>query len=96
VVVIVARDLDKTVVGAGEGGGRGLSLNRIDPAVPDRLARAVAKRLGRSVEDLSYLALTSTPGFGSGGSWSIFFGSPGSGAPFTADLDGRNLTRPGG
>ncbi len=92
VVVIVERDLDERVVPAGEGGGRGLSLNRIDPAVPDRLVRRVAERAGRTVDDLSYLAVSAIPTEPSGGTWSIFFDS---GVFFVADLDGSNLTRPG-
>lgn len=92
-VVVVNRDLDDTVLPAGEGGGRGLSLNRIDPAVPDRLVRRVAERLGRSPDDLSYLAVTPLPTTPSGGQWSIFFDR---GRFFTAELDGSNLTRPGG
>lgn len=92
-VVVVERDLDERVLPAGEGGARGLSLNRIDPAVPDRLVRRVAERLGRSVDDLSYLAVTPLPTTPSGGQWSIFFEG---GRFYTADLDGSNLTRPGG
>jgi hypothetical protein len=91
-VVIVERDLDERVLPAGQGGGRGLSLNRIDPAVPDRLARRVAERLGRPVDDLSYLALTAIPTNRTGGTWSVFFKS---GTFYVADLDGSNLTRPG-
>jgi hypothetical protein len=92
-VVVVDRDLGRSVFSAGQGGGRGLSLNRIDPEVPDRLARRVAERLGRPVDDLSYLALSYSPATPSGGQWSIFFKS---GAFYVADLDGSNLTRPGG
>lgn len=97
VVVIVARDLDVTTVSAGSGGDRGLSLNRIDPKVPDRLARAAAERLGRDYDDLSYLALSATSReLGGGGSWSVFFGGTGGANSFvTADLDGRNIRIPG-
>lgn len=91
-VVVVERDLDNRVLPAGEGGERGLSLNRIDPAVPQRLARRVAERLGRPVEDLSYLAVTPLPTTRAGGQWSIFFEG---GKFYVADLDGSNLTRPG-
>jgi hypothetical protein len=89
-VVLVERDLDARVLPGGAGAGRGLSLNRIDPAVADRLVRRVAERLGRPVDDLSYLAVSGVPG--GGGTWSVFFKS---GAFYVADLDGSDLTRPG-
>jgi hypothetical protein len=93
-VVIVSRDLDVTRVGSGgSAGSRGLSLNRIDPAVPERLVRAAAERIGRRVDDLSYLALVPSSGFKGGASWAVFFGS--GGGPVIADLDGSHTRLPG-
>ena len=94
-VIVVAPDLDVTELPAGSGGGRGLSLNRIDPAVPERLVRAAAERRGVKPDALSYMAVTPLPRSRSGGQWSIFFDPPGSNRMVVADLDGRNITVPG-
>jgi hypothetical protein len=86
-VIQVSPDLEVSSTAAGEGGPRGLSLNRIDPAVPERLARAAAERRGRRPEEIGYIALTSIP-VGGGGIWSVFFTNGGGDPPVTAGLDG--------
>jgi hypothetical protein len=88
-VILVARDLSVMEVRGGSG-SRGLSLNRIDPDVPERLVRAAAERLGVKPETLSYLAVSG--GATTGGQWSVFFER---GRYVIADLDGRNISVPG-
>jgi hypothetical protein len=91
-VIVVARDLDVTELPGGSPGGRGLGFNRVDPAVPERLVRRAAERVGVKPDSLSYLAVSHSPPARSGGQWSVFF----EGGRFaTADLDGRNLVVPG-
>lgn len=91
----VLPDLDVRAfdVGTATAAERGLSLGRIDPAVPERLVRRAAERLRASADDLSYLALAATPTIGGGGIWSIFFSNGAKHA--VADLDGSNLRVPG-
>ena len=91
----VARDLDVSELPAGRG-ERGISLNRIDPAVPERVARAAAERLYVDPDALSYMAVSPSPSARSGGQWSIFFERRGSHSLVVADLDGRNVRVPGG
>jgi len=89
----VHADLEVNTYGAGGGGRRsGLSLGRIDPAVPERLVRRAAERVRADPDDLSYMALAGTGSFGGGGIWSVFFSG---GRYATADLDGSNLRVPG-
>jgi hypothetical protein len=91
----VLADLDARMYGAAGTGPRGLSLNRIDPAVPDRVVRAGAERVGARRSDVSYLALAPVPSLGGGGIWSVFF-SGGTGNRYAiADLDGGNVRVPG-
>ncbi|HEX8742726.1 MAG TPA: hypothetical protein VF712_06305 [Thermoleophilaceae bacterium] len=92
--VQVLPDLDVRTFSAGPGGQRGLSLRRIDPAVPQRLARRAAERLGRKPGDLSYMALVPMS-LGGGGMWSVFFSGGGTGRFVVADLDGSNVRVPG-
>ncbi|MDQ3934524.1 MAG: hypothetical protein M3340_07820, partial [Actinomycetota bacterium] len=68
-------------------------LGRVDPALPERLVRRAAERVRARPDDLSYLALASTPTIRGGGIWSIFFNGGASHA--VADLDGSNLQVPG-
>jgi hypothetical protein len=91
-VINVLADFDVATFPAGQGGERGLSLNRIDPGVPTRLVRAAAERLRQDPDDVSYLALSSIRSIGGGGVWSVFFQS---GPPVSADLDGSNIQTPG-
>jgi hypothetical protein len=89
----VLPDLHVRAFGASTGSSpRGLSLRRIDPAVPDRLLRRAAERLGLSHDDLNYMALS---GVGGNATWAIFFTGGGTGRFATADLDGSNLRIPG-
>ena len=92
----VLPDLDVRNFSIGSGGQRGVSFGRIDPALPQRLVRRAAERLGRAPDQLSYLAFTSIPSVGGGGTWAIFFEGGGPGRFMTADLDGSNLRQPGG
>lgn len=81
---------DLSVMGfpAGRGGSeRGLSLRRLDPALPERLVRRAAERLGAARDELDYLVLS-----GVGGGWSIFFDG---GRYAIADVDGSNMRVPG-
>jgi hypothetical protein len=91
----VLPDLDVRVfdIGTTGGGERGLSLGRIDAALPERLARRAAERVRARPDDLSYMALAATPMLGGGGIWSIFFN--GGTRHAVADLDGSNLRVPG-
>lgn len=91
----VLPDLDTRTFGAGGGGQRGLSLRRIDDALPERLLRRASERLGVPRGDLDYMALTSIPSVGGGGTWAIFFEGGGPGRFMTANLDGSNLRAPG-
>jgi hypothetical protein len=91
----VLADLDTRMYGAAGTGPRGLSLSRINPAVPDRVVRAGAERVGARRSDVSYLALAPVPSLGGGGIWSVFF-SGGNGNRYAiADLDGGNVRVPG-
>ena len=87
--------LDVRIIRAGSGAQRGLSLNRIDPAVPERVVRAGAERVRADRNDVSYLALTSIPSLGGGGLWSVFFSGGGAARYVIADLDGSNVRVPG-
>ena len=87
----VRADLSVMQLPAGSDSNRGLSLRRFDTALPERLVRRAAERVGASRDDLSYLALSVTRSFGSGGVWSIFFG----GRFVIADYDGSNMRVPG-
>jgi hypothetical protein len=73
-----------------------VSFRRIDPGLPQRLVRRASERLGVSAGELSYLAFTSIPSIGGGGTWAIFFEGGGPARFMTADLDGSNLRQPGG
>lgn len=85
----------RTFDAAGSGGPRGLSLNRIRAAVPERIVRAGAERLRASRDDISYMVLSSIPSLGGGGIWSVFFTGGGAARYVIADLDGSNVRRPG-
>lgn len=90
--ISVQPDLSVTTLPAGIAGSeRGVSMRKIDPALPQRLARRAAVRLRTRPADLDYMALTAIESFGGGGSWSIFF----DGRLVIADLDGSNLRVPG-
>ena len=91
----VLPDLDVRTFGLGGGGQRGLSLRRVDAALPERLLSRASERLGVPRDDLSYMALTSIPSVGGGGAWAIFFEGGGTGRFMTANLDGSNLRAPG-
>lgn len=91
----VLPDLHVRTFSAGGGGQRGLSFGKVDPAVPERLVRRAAERLGVKPNDLNYMALTSVKGHAGGGIWSVFFAGGGAGRFATADLDGSNLRTPG-
>lgn len=91
----VLPDLDTRTFGVGGGGQRGLSLRRIGPAMPERLLARASERLGVPRGDLSYMALTSIPSVGGGGTWAIFFEGGAPGRFMTANLDGSNLRAPG-
>ena len=93
-LINVLADLDAQVFPGGTAGPRGLSLNRIDPAVPERLVRRAAERQLLDPGDVDYLALSSAEGVYGGGVWSIFFEGA-TGPPMNAHLDGSNLRAPG-
>ena len=91
----VTSDLDVRSFPAGvaTAAERGLSLRRLDPALPDRLVRRAARRLEVSPDDIDYLALSAVGGgVGGGGVWSLFFDG---GGHVVADLDGSNMRVPG-
>jgi hypothetical protein len=69
--------------------------SRIDPQVPLRLVAAVRERTGARAQDVDYVVLSAT--FAKlGSAWSIFLNrGPASQRQFVADLDGRDLRRPG-
>jgi hypothetical protein len=91
--VQVHPDLSTSWFGAGRSGtDDGLSLERIDPAAPERIARRGARLVDARPGDLDYMALTSNPITG-GGIWAAFFGA-GRG-PVTANLAGTEVSAPG-
>jgi hypothetical protein len=83
-------DLSVMEFPAGSGGSDdGLSLRRFDTALPDRLVRRAAERLGVARDAIDYLAFAA---HGGSGSWSVFFDG---GRYVVADLDGSSMRVPG-
>lgn len=70
-------------------GARGMSLRRLDTALPARVVARAAERLKVSRDSFDYLALSA---LGGTGSISVFFEG---GRYATADIDGRNMRVPG-
>ena len=88
----VRGDLSTTSFPAGTAGPRGISLRRVDPAAPQRIVRAGQRLLDS--KDLNYMAL-SISSLDGDGTWSAFFGGPGSSSLVIAKLDGSGAYVPG-
>ena len=72
-----------------------VSSSQINPQVPLRLVNAVRERTGRKPEDIDYVVFSAA--FARlGSAWSIFLDKgPAAQRQFVADIDGRDLRRPG-
>jgi len=72
-----------------------VSSSQINPQVPLRLVNAVRERTGRKPEDIDYVVFSAA--FSRlGSAWSIFLDKgPAAQRQFVADIDGRDLRRPG-
>jgi hypothetical protein len=72
-----------------------VASNRIDPRVPLRLVAAVRERTGARPQDIDYVVFSAA--FAKlGSAWSVFLNrGPATQRQFVADIDGRDLRRPG-
>ena len=87
-LILVGPDLSVREFPGGSSSQRGLSIRRFDTALPERLVRRAAERVGQRPSDINYLALSAIPSARGGGVWSIFFDR---GRHLTADLDGSSM-----